>query len=418
MTSARITLIKSCLRGAEALGAIADRAFESPRTREGALERPPRRVLWWSMDRIGDVARATPALRLLRESLPGAEITACVAGRSAPVLAHSPRIDRRVVVQNPAHLGDHLAALRTLGREPFDLAIIGTAYLPWRCFGEWFMRRLGVARWAALDFDESPMRSRGHAVPLDQAASWIDQFINLSAGAISLAPVRQPGADRASIRLEVFVTPADHELADSFLADEGITPGAAFMLLAPGGNFLTVSRQWPIEAYAQLATMIDEAWSCPIIATGVESERGQVERLMLTSRARVHNACGRLNLRGLIGLLDRARVCVMNDSGPYHLASGLGKPCVVVLGPTAPSVVGVGETAVAARADLPCSPCAHLHGWQACTNPNRWECLEAVTPAEVFRLVRDRAAAAGLGQGGPVTDAYDRRVPLTTGAHG
>lgn len=418
MSGARVRVVKKVLRAGEALGAIADRAFESPRTGQGPLDVPPKRVLWWSMDRIGDVARSTPGIRLLREALPDAELIACVAGRSAAVLDHSPRVDRRVVVSNPGRIADHAAAIRELSNQPIDLAIIGTAYLPWRCFGEWLMRRLGVARWAALDFEEAPMRSRGRAVPLDHAGSWIDQFVHLAAGAVSLTSADAPDIDGVSREIEIFATDADRALADTYLASCGIQPGDPFFLFAPGGNFLTVSRQWPVEAYAQLATMIDDAWELPIVATGVEQERPQVERLTLTTRAKVHNACGALSLRGLIGLLDRARVCVMNDSGPYHLASGLGKPSVVVLGPTDPGVVGIGQHARAARADLPCSPCAFLHGWQECTNPHRWECLEAVTPAQVLRLVRDRAEATGLGRGGPVEDEHDRRVPLTSGRSG
>jgi ADP-heptose:LPS heptosyltransferase len=205
----------------------------------------------------------------------------------------------------------------------------------------------------------------------------------------------------------VFLSAAERAWADSFLTAQGVDPvRAPYFLLHPGGNFLRVSRQWPPERFAELVTLLHRDRQWPIILTGVAAEQPTVDEIRRQATAPVIDLCGRLNLRQLAALIDRAAVCIMNDTGPLHVAHALGRPTVAILGPTAPEVVGVPPHARVVRADLPCSPCAFLEGWRACTNPVQWECLHRIQPMDVLTAALAQADAPVKASAAPYR-SYD-----------
>ncbi|MEW6742809.1 MAG: glycosyltransferase family 9 protein [Planctomycetota bacterium] len=377
-----LPLLKRALPAVERIGILADRAMGVP-SRKPALrtEGPPRNILWWSMDRIGDVARSTAALRVLAGRFTTARVTAVVAGRSAPVLEANPHIAALHVVSRSHAVWDHLRVLRQLRATPWDLGFIATAEPAWRVVGEWTMRLLGVPSWAAFSFRTSRLPHRPWCVPLDERGSWVDQFLRL----VATVGVTDDGQGT-----ELFVTDAERRWAEQFLESAGVPRGEPYFVVAPGGSFLTVSRQWPPAAYARLLCLMRSRWPYPILVTGVGSEREIVEAIRAQSDVQVINLCGRLTLRQLIAVLAGNAISIMNDSGPFHLASGLRTPAVVILGPTAPWVVGIPATARAVRADLPCSPCAFLQGWQHCTNEAKWQCLSTIQPEAVLEAVKSQ----------------------------
>jgi ADP-heptose:LPS heptosyltransferase len=61
---------------------------------------------------------------------------------------------------------------------------------------------------------------------------------------------------------------------------------------------------------------------------GVAYESQAVHDMMSWMRSPAESICGSLSLRGLAGLLKRARLLISNDSGPYHLANAVGTPSV------------------------------------------------------------------------------------------
>ncbi len=337
------------------------------------------RMIVWSMDRIGDVQRATPAIRLLARRYPGAEMHAVVAARAAPVLAANPHL---AAVHEIAAIHDpraHLALLRKLKGPRWDFAVLLEVDRFWAKLGQWWSRALGVPVWAGFDLGNAAAPG-AILVPLG-AGSWTDQFVALAAAL---------GAEDDGRGMELFVTPEERDWARAFLAERGIADGAPFFLIHPGGGAEVVSRQWPPERFAALVDLLAAQWGWPVVATGAGAERAVVERIRAAAATPVLDLCDRLTLRRLAAVIERSACCIMNDTGPLHMANALGRPTVAILGPTAPEVVGIPETGAAVFADLPCRPCAHLSGWTACANPDQWACLRAVAPEDVARAVAER----------------------------
>lgn len=341
-------------------------------------------VLLWTMNALGDVVRMTPAIEAMRGRFSGARFTMVATPRAAPILYENPHIDEHVLLKRPYALGDHRAVVDQLRDRPWDLAVLLEVNPDWVALEARWMRALRVRHTYALDFGRGVPRSV-RAVPMTAQGSWIVQFNRLADAT---------GAATTNQSTRVYLSAEERRWAASFLSDSGVAENQRFAVVHAGGNFRSVSRQWAPERFAEVVREMRARWGIVTVLTGVEAERPTIERVASLAGNPLVNLCGRLSMRQLAAVLDRAGLCVMNDTGPLHIAHALGRPSVAILGPTGAEVVGVPPTGSVVRADLPCSPCAHFTGWKACTNPKRWECLSAVTPGQVLAAIERRLDGA------------------------
>jgi ADP-heptose:LPS heptosyltransferase len=66
---------------------------------DSAADRPTvlRKILFIRIDRIGDMVLSTPALRAIKHTFPGANLTVLASRANAPLLRHDPHVDRVIV---------------------------------------------------------------------------------------------------------------------------------------------------------------------------------------------------------------------------------------------------------------------------------------------------------------------------------
>ena len=104
---------------------------------------------------------------------------------------------------------------------------------------------------------------------------------------------------------------------------------------------------------------------------------------MVASEIPPVNLVGRTNLKQLAHIFTRAALVLGGDTGPVHLAAGLGTPTVMLMGPTDANRNGpYGQQENAIEVDRPCRAC-----WKrAC--PKGLDCLAAITPEMVVERMR------------------------------
>jgi heptosyltransferase-1/heptosyltransferase-2 len=157
-------------------------------------------------------------------------------------------------------------------------------------------------------------------------------------------------------------------------------------LLFPGAGW--PSKLWPTESYARLARML--AQDGMAVAAGGGPEDGPLARRVaaLSGLPSLPDLTGRTDLRGLMGLVRLAAVCVGSDTGPLHLAAAQGTPTVSLFGPSSGLRAGTwGRLARYVASDAPCSPCFK----RRC--PRReFICMEAIGPGEVMASCRELLA--------------------------
>ena len=175
-----------------------------------------------------------------------------------------------------------------------------------------------------------------------------------------------------------YISQADQRMADQLLEAENLTSHQPIVGMSPGAAWHT--KRWPVDRFAELARQFSDA-GAQVIITGSPAERDHVAAI----RARcpqLHDFVGSLSLGQLGGVIGRCHLFVANDSGPLHIARGLGVPTVSVFGSTDPGMFRFTATDRVLRRELPCSPCA-LIGKNACPE-GHFRCMLDISPTEVF----------------------------------
>lgn len=346
----------------------------------------PRRLLVVLPSWVGDAVMATPALRLLRDALPGA----CIGGLMrpgidtllAPTGADDALLDDAHIARSSGVMGPKRAAAAVRGLR-YDAALLLTnsfstalatrmAFIP---------RRIGYDR----DGRGVLLTDRLRA-PKDNAGRWrivpaIDYY--WAAARYTADGVRPPWedapdgwdqpepdrADRVSLRLpvdahmELPVTQTERAEAVAVLDRAGVDAGEPIAVLNPGGN--NTAKRWPAERFVALARWLREAHGLQSVVAGSPGEAELAASIASEAGAGDLPSAG-LSLGALKGVIARALLVVTNDTGPRHIAVALRTPVVTLFGPTDARWTTVpapgGEALVLADPDLPPNESANDHG--------------------------------------------------------
>ena len=188
----------------------------------------------------------------------------------------------------------------------------------------------------------------------------------------------QTAPEREALLPRIFLTEAEEQAASRRLSP--ITCPGPRIALHPYATH--PAKQWPYENWIKLCGLLDaEGMNWFVVGRSGKPLRDGHERDLTNSTG----------LRETCGLLGRADLLVTGDSGPMHLACGVGTPVVALFGPTARAwgfyPAGPGDTVL--ERHLPCRPCS-LHGAGRCAG--QFECMAGITPEMVLDAVRESLA--------------------------
>ncbi|MBL8763301.1 MAG: glycosyltransferase family 9 protein [Phycisphaerae bacterium] len=327
--------------------------------RAGVAPRAGPRVLVMMPTWLGDTVMATPALRLLGETVPGAEVHALATAGLDEVLRGSPVVTELHVARS-SRFHDRATACLALRRYRFEAALV----LPNSFSSALAMRlsgipiRLGYARdgrgFLLTHHLEPGRRVAPHkGWALVSAVNYYFEAARALAGVLGTMTAVQPGP------LELGVTAEQKRRADEALRRAGVGPreasgggrgeGGGFAVLNPGAN--NPAKRWPAERFAELAANLTRNFGLSVLLSGAPGEARLVAEVAGRARGMLKGAAGArgadsprlvelpgmgLGLGVLKAVIARAALLVTNDTGPRHLAAGFGVPRVVLFGPTDP----------------------------------------------------------------------------------
>ena len=357
----------------------------------------PLRLLVVCPSWLGDCVMAAPALRLLREHLPGAFIGGLVRPGMDELLAGLPFFDEVHVARSSGVMGPKFVAAKVRPRR-YDTAVLLT-----NSFSTALIVRIaGIPRRIGYDRDMRgllltdrlvpPARSDGRRATISAVAYYkplVARTIGLSDGAFS----------RNETMLSLCVTAGDTAAAEKVFARAEIDPACPRAILNPGGN--NPAKRWPPERFAEVARHLHQAHGLSIFLNGSPGETELVDQIADLAGV----PCVRLPRLGIsIGALKAivrgAALMVTNDTGPRHIAAAFGVPVVSLFGPTDPRWTTIptpegGEWILVADPTLPDSEVADDH-------PER--CRIDRISLESVREASERAIARGLDRKKPLLD--------------
>jgi heptosyltransferase-2 len=282
---------------------------------------------------VGDAVMATPALRALRSAAPRARIECAGRPGLEAVLAGLPGIDAFHTHSMRGWLGP-LTGVRRFRRMHPDAVLL----LPNSPRSAMFALATGApVRIGWARDGRGWMLSHGLQPPKDRAPrSAVDWYADLVAWA-----TRQPVLDRT---VALACTPEQRAAGERLL--EGLP--RPITILNPGAN--RPDKRWPAVRFGDLARRLLQARGGSVCVTGGPTEADVVRQVVHASGDMAVNLIERGvtlgSLKAAIGMCD---LLVTNDTGPRHLAAGMGTRCVSLFGPTDPRWAALHEAPGALR---------------------------------------------------------------------
>lgn len=339
---------------------------------------------------LGNIVLLLPVVRLLRERHPDARLVFVSLARNRELLDACEDLDDRIYIRGDGAIAlfvSLLAAVVRARRASPDVAVdfeqFARASVVLAAFA-------GAEQVIGLDTPDVVRTRLYHKhVRYDDTQHMSQTYLDLA---------RAAGVDVA------LYTPGPPPIGDEArrAVDELLHAAAAsgpLVVLHPGSGDNFQGRRWPEDSFAALADQLIADEGAFVVVTGSRGERDLTARVVasVARPERAIDAGGRLAVRELAALVERAAVVVANDTGPVHLGSAVGTPVLGLYGPNTPRLYGpLSADSHAFYRDLPCSPCLTNLNYKTslCRMP---VCVRGITVAEVAeraRVILSRGASA------------------------
>ncbi|MCK9995555.1 MAG: glycosyltransferase family 9 protein [Candidatus Krumholzibacteria bacterium] len=295
----------------------------------------PRRVLIVRQhNQMGDMVCATPVLRAIRETFPGAEILLVTAPVNEEVVLHNPHLDHVVTFDQKMwrRPSDFFRFVGRLRNYRADVAFVLSSV-------SFSVTSSAIALFSGARYvvggDSAPFGwdiSR-HAFSLEMPS---DPVQKIHAVEHNLAPLRAIGISTDDTSTVVVPAPEETAYARRILTDLGLLPG--FWAIHPGAG--KKQNVWPAERFAEVASRAVAAGEKILLLHG-PADAGPLAELTglladeIGSGVKVAPACP---VGVGAALLQQANRFLCNDTGVMHMAGALRVPTVTLFGPTDPAL--------------------------------------------------------------------------------
>jgi heptosyltransferase-1 len=327
----------------------------------------PKKILVVKPSSLGDVVHSLPFLNALKERFPKTEIHWVIAKGFEDLLTGHTMVKKIWVInkdmwkklsQIPSSFNEIRTLLRKLRKEKYDIVIDLQGLL-----------RSGVITVATgspvrIGFEEAREGSRlfyTYKVEGGKDIHAVDRYLKIAAFL---------GCDITGV---CFPLPL---YAESSLVTRYALPSEDYAIMVPGARWRT--KRWSPENFGELASLL------PIktVIVGGKGDKSIAKEILASSGGKSVSLVGKTDLKGLIEIIRGASFMVSNDSGPMHIAAGLGIPVFAIFGPTDPirtGPYGKGHTVI--RKDISCAPCFK----KKCDN---MKCMKGLSVEKVYEVIK------------------------------
>lgn len=291
-------------------------------------------ILCVRLDNMGDLVMTMPAIRALKQAVPGRRITLLTSTVARPLAAQYREIDEILVYDSP-WIGSAVrwnsssvsGLINTIKQKKFDAAVIFTVYSQSAHPSAFVCRMAAIPRILAYS-RENPYHLITDWIPDREPLYEIGHEVTRQLDLVS-----QTGAKAESDDLFVPVCKAAAESALIKLKTLGVDIRQRWLLIHPGVS--ERRRQYPPQSFALVAKKL-VAHGFQIILTGSEKEIPLLREVQSYGGKGVYSSGGLFDLHQLIGLLSKAPLLISNNTGVIHLAAAVKTPVIGIYAATNP----------------------------------------------------------------------------------
>lgn len=296
---------------------------------------------------IGDIVLTTPAIRCLKQQIPGAEVHFLTKEKFKAVTIANPYIDQ-------FHYFDKniRQTIRAIRSERFDCIIdlhknwrtlrifletdLSTKWLSYRKLSiqKFLLTRLGINTMPGIHISQRCLNAL-HPLGVRDDGKGLDYFI--------------PKAEE----IEITELPLSHQMG--------------YIAVVIGGSYYT--KKLPVYKLQELCRQINH----PVVLLGGKEDVEEGASIAAVDPVKIYNACGKFSLNESADMVRKARFVISHDTGLQYIACAFQKPVLAVWGGTSPRLdvepyYGSGSPQRHTNfivSGLPCQPCSNF-GTRAC----------------------------------------------------
>jgi heptosyltransferase I len=280
-----------------------------------SLPANPRHIAILRLSALGDACNLVPTVRALQRRWPQARITWIIGKGEHSLLAGLSGVEFVVYDKSTGFAGMR-ALWRKLGDTRFDVLLHMQQALRASVLS------LGVKADVRLGFDKARAKDAQHwftqhQLPAHPRAHVLETFMDFA---------RALGVEDDRLEWDLAIPP------EAYREARLISGEAPYLVINPCSNVrLRNFRNWSVEGYA---SVIEHAWVQHGLKSVLTGGPGPLERdtgvqiQALCQPGSVINAVGDTSLKGMLALIDRARVAIAPDTGPIHMANALATPAL------------------------------------------------------------------------------------------
>jgi heptosyltransferase-2 len=329
------------------------------------LPETPRRILIRAVNWIGDAVMTTPAIGVIRQMFPQAEITILANLPVSKIFAPHDWVDNVISFdQHGLHKGisGRFRLASEIRKHSFDAAVIlpnsfNSALIPWLAAIPVRVGKNSDGRGFMLTDCYVPEKGKP---PCHE----VEYYLELMRHFGIIGRVTKP---------QLFVSAGECRAAADLLITNGIKPDDFVLGINPGATYGSAKRWYP-DRFAAVARRLSSEWAAKVVIFGGVGETEIAADIEKRIGGGALNLAGKTGVRELMALIRRCNFFVTNDSGPMHIAAALNVPLTAIFGST--DHVGTApysRIATVVREPVDCSPCK----LRECPVDHR--CMTAVT---------------------------------------
>ena len=287
---------------------------------------------------LGDILFEFPSIEAIKANYPVSEVVCVAPERCKDLLLSNPAVNRVILFDEKSTHRNWIRRAQfvsTLKAEKFDQVYFFHRSRT-RSFIGWLAgipKRVGYLRRGRKLFLTDGIPDPDKSIPLHH----VDYFSQLLNG-IGLKVDSKPA-------YQYYLTEADHVGANKHL---GAIAQKAYVSFHLGANW--IPKRWPVEHFATLAKIIYEKWGLPIVVTGSANDQKLADEFVeKTPGIKSLILIAKTSLGEAGAIFKDALFVVSGDSGPMHIASGVGAKLIALFGPTDPVRTGprgIGESVI------------------------------------------------------------------------
>ena len=289
-----------------------------------------KRVVVRGTNWVGDSVMTVPALRALRRVLPDAEITLVVRPSAKGIFADVDFIDQ-LLIYDRRNAFSIIPQVREWRKRQFDLAVLfqnafEAALIP---FLAGVPLRLGYATEARQALLTHPLALPDWRSTRHEVFYYLYLVTALEQMLFGKSEICESAPD-ASLQ----ISDARKAEAENLLRTYGVRVGEPVVALCPG-SVNSRAKRWPAARYAALADKLIESRR-QVLLIGSADEADVTREVTNRMQQKPVVLTGKTSLDQITSVLSLVDLVVTNDTGPAHIAAALGRPTLVIFGPTNP----------------------------------------------------------------------------------